>query len=89
MKKNQSNLQQIIDAINFFKNLKITLEDTTTDEEKKNHQKSVRAHYFYEGKEYITTKLFYQDIQYAPSVEDPEKVINFFEEKVYWLDISE
>lgn len=79
-------INKIIGLIQFFKQLKIDLEEVTTEEEREQGLKVVVATYNFENKSYKTCRLFYRNIMVAESVKDRKKTESYFGEPVYWLD---
>jgi DNA replication protein DnaC len=68
---------ETIRLINFFNKIEIVEDDVTTPEEKENGQLVLIVTYKYEGKEYITNKLYYKNVAKA---KDPP---------IYLLDLDE
>jgi 5-methylcytosine-specific restriction enzyme B len=81
-------LNHIISLIKFFDQIKIQVEDISTEEERKNGQKVVIVTYKYNNKEYRTRKLYYKDIAKDDFIKDKDKVISHFGDPVYWLDLD-
>lgn len=77
---------EILECVNFFKELKVFETDITTDEEKANYSKVVVVNYSYKGKTYTTNKLNYKNILYQENVRNPQNIINYFGNEVFWLD---
>lgn len=80
---------EILNCLDFFNKLKISVEDVTTEVERNQNQLCVIATYKFENKEYRTERLFYKNILYQRNVKKAEFINSFFNEPVYWLDIDE
>lgn len=80
--------KQFKDCIDFFNNLEIEEIDVTNDLEISNNQKVVIVNYFFKGKKFTTKKLYYKLIDRLDGIDNKEKLIGFFKEPVYWLDID-
>jgi hypothetical protein len=78
--------KELLDCIDFFKELKVFEIDITTDEERANHCIVVMVNYTYKGHSFTTNKLYYKDILYQENVKNPQNIINYFGGQVYWLD---
>lgn len=83
-------MDKILEAIKFFSNVKVCVNEVSTEKDKANHQKVVVAKYKYEGKEFLTKNLYYKNISYLNNVRGREKesAEQYFEQPVYWLDIG-
>ena len=79
-------IDEIIRLIQFIKELKIDLEEVTTEEEKKQGLKVVVATYHFEGKSYKTCRLFYKHIAFSNTVKNRIIIEKHFDSPVYWLD---
>jgi hypothetical protein len=77
---------ELLECIDFFKELKVFEADVTSDEERANHSKVVVVKYTYNGQSYTTNKLFYKNILHQDSVKNPQKIIKYFGGDVFWLD---
>jgi len=78
--------KELLDCINFFKDLNVSETDVTTEEERANHAKVVVVNYIYKGQSHITNKLYYKNILHQANVKKPLNIISYFGEDVYWLD---
>lgn len=74
--------------IDFFNNIKIDVEEITTQEEKSEHCKVVIVTYHYFNRSYKTKPLQYKHVSHSESVKNPEKLLSHFNGEVYWLDID-
>lgn len=77
---------ELIECIEFFKNIDVFETDLTTEEDKENHNMVVVATYVYKGKKFTTTKLYYKDIMFQDNIRNPEKISKYFGTDIYWLD---
>lgn len=80
--------KQFKDCIDFFNNLEIEEIDVTNDLESSNNQKAVIVNYIFKGKKFTTKKLYYRQIDGLDGIDNKDKLIDFFKEPVYWLDID-
>lgn len=78
----------LIDAINFFNEISVSVEDITTPENQKNKNKVVIATYGYKGKSFKTKPLYYREISDLENVRKSKSICDYFEDDVYWLDIE-
>jgi Cdc6-like AAA superfamily ATPase len=78
--------KELLECIDFFKELKVFETDVTTDEEKANHNKVVVANYSFKGQSFTTNKLYYKNILHQENVKNPQNIIKYFGGDVYWLD---
>ncbi|MDI9341057.1 MAG: AAA family ATPase [Sediminibacterium sp.] len=78
--------KELIDCINFFKEIRVVERDVSTPEDIQNHSKSVIVDYIFKGKIYTTTKLYYKNILHQKNIKYPNQIVNYFGETVYWLD---
>ena len=81
--------KELIECIEFFKELKVFETDVTSEDERANHKKVVVVTYSYRGHNYTTSKLYYKSILEQDYVKNPQNIINYFGGDVYWLDIVE
>ena len=82
------NNTDLLNYIKFFQEIKITEEEVTTSDEAKNNQKVVIAQYTYKGQTFRTNKLYYKNILNQHSVRHNNRIVKYFGEPVYWLDID-
>lgn len=80
--------RKLLECIAFFNNLIIKEEDVTTSEEKENGQFVVEVTYEYQGKKYITNRLYYKNINLQRGVKHIDENNKYFGEPVFWLDID-
>ncbi|MBX2985906.1 MAG: AAA family ATPase [Bacteroidia bacterium] len=78
--------KELLECIDFFKELKVFETDVTSDEERANHSKVVVVTYSYKGQSFTTNKLYYKNILHQDNVKNPQNIINYFGGEVYWLD---
>ena len=78
--------KELLECIEFFKELKVFETDVTSDEERANHSKVVVVNYSYKGKSFTTNKLYYKNILHQDNVKNPQNIIKYFGGDVYWLD---
>lgn len=78
--------KELLECIDFFKELKIFETDVTSDEERENHGKVLVVNYTYKGKSFTTNKLYYKNILHQDNVKNPQNIIKYFGGDVYWLD---
>jgi len=78
--------KELLECIDFFKELKVFENDVTTDEEREDYRKVVVVNYLYKGQSFTTKKLYYKNILHQENVKNPQNIIGYFEEEVYWLD---
>lgn len=81
--------KELLKCIDFFKELKVSETDVSSDEERANHSKVVLVTYSYKGQSFTTTKLYYKNILYQDNVKNPQNIIKYFGGNVYWLDKDE
>ncbi len=77
---------ELREALIFFKELKITIDDITTNQEKEEGYKFVKATYIFKGKKFTTKRLAYKDINKQDAVNNVDKHNEYFSSPVYWLD---
>lgn len=80
--------KELLECISFFKGIKVTEQDVTTEAERDNHQKVVIVTYQYQGHTFVTDRLYYMNILHQGSVKNPQAIINYFGTEVFWLDIE-
>lgn len=80
----------MLECVNFFNNLEIEEEDTTTQDEKDNEQRSCVVVYRYKGKSYKTKRLYYHHAGTRElDVRNASDLYHVFGgNAVYWLDID-
>jgi DNA replication protein DnaC len=78
--------RELLECIDFFKNLDVFEEDVSTDEDNSNFNKVVIVRYVYKGKSYSTIKLYYKNILQQDNVRNPDIIVKYFGNEVYWLD---
>lgn len=81
--------KELLQCVEFFKELAVFETDVTTDEERANHRKVVVVKYSYKGQDFSTKKLYYKHILHQTNVRNPKKIIKYFDGEVYWLDKDE
>lgn len=79
-------VKELLECINFFKELKVVENEVTTEEEKSNHSKVVKVTYAYKNQSFTTKKLYYKHILHQKEVKNPQKIIHYFGNDVFWLD---
>jgi len=77
---------QLHECIKFFDELTVWEEDITDEIQRENGQRIIIATYHYQGKSFKTKPLYYKNIEELKNVKDPERIIEFFGEPVFWLD---
>jgi hypothetical protein len=82
------NQNDLIACVNFFNDLTVKVIDITTDADKLNSNKVVRATYSYQKKEFTTQPLYYKEITGLNDVRHPNHLHYYFGKSVYWLDIE-
>jgi len=78
--------KELLDCIDFFKGLDVFETDVTSNEDKSHFNKVVVVRYFYKGKSFTTTKLYYKNILHQNNVRNPDNIAKYFGTEVYWLD---
>lgn len=78
--------KELIKCIDFFREIKVTESDVTTEQERTNHMRVVIVNYTSNGKSYTTNKLYYKNILHQVNVKNPQNIINYFGGDVFWLD---
>lgn len=76
------------ESIEFFEKISLDIIDITTDKERGNKNKVVEVVYRYNGSEFKTKPLYYREITDLDNVKDIDRLYNFFEGDIYWLDIE-
>lgn len=72
----------------FICSIHIEVEDITNEDEKLNHQKVVIVTYAYDGKKFTTKPLYYKHVSHSRDVKEPSRLLEYFGQDVYWLDID-
>jgi len=80
--------EELIECIEFFKELKVVETDVTSEEERRNHCKVVVVSYSYLDQNYTTKRLYYKNILHQTNIKNPQDIINKFGGDVYWLDMD-
>jgi len=80
--------KEVLQLIEKFQSLRISIKDVTSEEQHANHQKVVEATYNYNGKSYVTKPLYYKNILYVADVKRVKDIVSYFGEDIYWLDIG-
>ena len=78
--------KELLECLYFFKELKVFETDVTSAEERDSHSKVVVANYSYKGQSFKTNKLHYKNILQQENIKNPENIIKYFGDDVYWLD---
>lgn len=78
--------ERLLESVEFFRQLEVSIEDVTTEEETKDGYKVVLATYKYLNQVFKTKKLYYRKLDFQSDVHDVEKLKSYFGEKVVWLD---
>ncbi|MGG8495258.1 McrB family protein [Tenacibaculum sp. TC6] len=78
--------KELLKCIHFFKTIKVVEQEVTTEEEKAQHYKVVKVTYIYKEQSYTTKKLYYKHILHQEEVKNPQNIITYFGENVFWLD---
>ena len=78
--------KELLECIDFFKELKVFETDVTSDEERANHSKVVVVRYSFKGQSFTTNKLYYKNILQQDNVKNSQNIIKYFGGDVYWLD---
>ncbi len=81
------NEKEIIECINFFNELSVTLDDVTNAQEKEDGYKIVIATYKFKDELYTTKRLYYRDAKLQHAVHNLPALENYFGSPIYWLDI--
>ena len=77
---------ELLECIDFFKEIKVFETDVTSVEERTNHSKVVVVNYSHKGQSFTTNKLYYKNILHQENVKNPQNIIKYFGGDVYWLD---
>lgn len=80
------NRKDLLECIEFFKELKVFEIDVTTEEQKANHSKVIVANYSYKGQSFKTNNLYYKNILHQENVKNVQNIVNYFGGDVFWLD---
>lgn len=80
--------KRILELIRIFSEIDISEEDVTTSEEKNNGQLVLIVTYTFRGQTYKSQKLYYRNISDLEGISHKQNVLEYFEEPVFWLDIS-
>jgi len=78
--------KELLECIDFFKELDVVETDVTTDADRANHSRVVTVDYSYKGLTYTTQKLYYKNILHQGNVKEPLQIINYFGGEVNWMD---
>ena len=78
--------EQILSLIDFFNQISISLEETTTEKQRQDGYKVLKATYSYRGKSYTTKPLHYRKVDLQEEVRMLPLLKEFFEDNAYWLD---
>lgn len=78
--------KELLECIDFFKELKVFETDVTSEGERANHSKVIVVNYSYKGQSFTTNKLYYKNILHQDNVKNPQNIIKYFGGEVYWLD---
>ncbi|MEE1944458.1 AAA family ATPase [Pedobacter sp. KR3-3] len=80
--------EEIIECINFFNSVEVSLQDITNVEQSLNKQKVVLATYQYKNATYVSKPLYYKEIGAIDNIRDIDKTHAYFEDEVYILDLD-